>query len=266
MHPKSSFDVGHILWTLTFAAQLVLLVVLVGRNRARRFPWFTAGVALLAFRLMADVLLSGRMANIPFRMISGSLSDLSVVVSLLVVVEVARRAFAGLQRSLWIVNAVGLAVLCCGIMALWGPWPAWKMLMDFSTLGVLRLMQFLAQKGEMLVSLLSVGLGIMVVFFGRRYKAGWRTHAQQIVIGLSAVGVSFLVIYQALQSILRSVRPDLPRPEVDRIVALIGKLENANQVVYLAALLWWIAWLWLDEPGTQAAEAETADEPSPSAD
>jgi hypothetical protein len=254
MHPKSSFDVDHILWTLTFAAQLVLLVVLLGRNRARRFPWFTAGVALFAFRLMADVLLSGRIANILSKQISGSLSDLSVIVSLLVLVEVARRAFVGLQRSLWIVNAVGLVVLCCGIMALWGPWPAWKMLMDSSTLGVLRLMQFLAQKGEMMVSLLSIGLGILVALFGRRYRAGWRTHTQQIVIGLSAIGVAFLVIQQALQSILRSVRPDWPRPEVDRIVALIGNLANANQAVYLVALLWWIAWLWLDEPATPATE------------
>jgi len=28
-------------------------------------------------------------------------------------------------------------------------------------------------------------------------------------------------------------------------------------VVYIAALLWWIVWLWLDEPG--AARMETAE-------
>jgi hypothetical protein len=54
--------VERVLWTLTFAAQLVLLVVLMGRDRARRFPWFTAGIALYALRLMAEILLAGRMA------------------------------------------------------------------------------------------------------------------------------------------------------------------------------------------------------------
>jgi len=29
---------------------------------------------------------------------------------------------------------------------------------------------------------------------------------------------------------------------------LITKLWNANKMVYIAALLWWIVWLWLDEP------------------
>ena len=43
-----AFSARQILWTLTFAAQLVLLVVLLGRDRARRYPWFTAGVVILA--------------------------------------------------------------------------------------------------------------------------------------------------------------------------------------------------------------------------
>ncbi len=59
--------VERILWTLTFAAQLVLLVVLLGRDRARRYPWFTAGIALSALQLMAEVLLTGRMAKLPLQ-------------------------------------------------------------------------------------------------------------------------------------------------------------------------------------------------------
>jgi hypothetical protein len=32
---------------------------------------------------------------------------------------------------------------------------------------------------------------------------------------------------------------------------------NANKAVYVAVLVWWIVWLWLDEPG---AATETAAE------
>ena len=38
--------IERIIWTLTFAAQLVLLVILMGRDRARRYPWFTTGIVL----------------------------------------------------------------------------------------------------------------------------------------------------------------------------------------------------------------------------
>ncbi len=51
------FNTVQILWTLTFAALLVLLVVLLGRDRARRFPWFTASMALTALRLIASRIL-----------------------------------------------------------------------------------------------------------------------------------------------------------------------------------------------------------------
>jgi hypothetical protein len=30
---------------------------------------------------------------------------------------------------------------------------------------------------------------------------------------------------------------------------------NASKLVFLAALVWWIVWLWRDEPGTTAVAA-----------
>ncbi|MDR3799900.1 MAG: hypothetical protein P4K93_17250, partial [Terracidiphilus sp.] len=61
MHLNFDFTTVQILWTLTFAALLVLLVVLLGRDRARRFPWFTASMTLTAVRLLASRMLFGKM-------------------------------------------------------------------------------------------------------------------------------------------------------------------------------------------------------------
>ena len=47
MHFNFDFSTAQVLWTLTFAALLVLLVVLLGRDRAQRFPWFTASIAMM---------------------------------------------------------------------------------------------------------------------------------------------------------------------------------------------------------------------------
>ena len=58
MHSNFDFSASQILWTLTFAALLVLLVVLLGRDRARRFPWFTASIATMGLLLLTSQLLS----------------------------------------------------------------------------------------------------------------------------------------------------------------------------------------------------------------
>ena len=253
MHLNFAFTARQVLWTLTFAAQLVLLVVLLGRDRVRRYPWFTAAIVLFALRLMAEVLLSGRMAGLPLQKIFLTLADLAALVGLLVVVEVARRAFAGAERLTWIIGAVALVAVAAWVLKVWGPWPEWKELAWDSTLGVLRLMQLLAQKADLLMDVLTVEVGLLVVLLGRHFRAGWRSHTQQIAIGLSTVAISWLAVQGAWQIVARTVHPHTQQ-EYERIMALGGRLVNANKVVYLAALVWWIVWLWFDEPGTAVAE------------
>jgi hypothetical protein len=253
MHTHFEFPVRQVLWTLTFAAQLVLLVVLLGRDRARRYPWFTAGIALSALQLMAEVLLSGRMAMLPLQAILLTLADFGVILTLLVVVEVARRAFAGVPRSLWIMNTVGLLAVAGIGLIFWGPWPVGKALALDSTLGRLHLMQLAALKGNLLVNLLTVELGLLVVLFGRHFKAGWRSHTQMISIGLSTAAISWLAVQAVVQFIVKTAHPQ-SRAEYGRVLDLIANLLNANKVVYLAALVWWIVWLWLDEPGAAKPE------------
>ena len=95
-----------------------------------------------------------------------------------------------------IVLAVGVA-----IVAEWGPWPSAKTLLAASTLAFLRMMQLFAQKADLLSDLLTVQLGLLVLLFGSRFKAGWRSHPQQIVIGLSTASISQLAVRVIWQQI-----------------------------------------------------------------
>lgn len=108
MHFNSGFNVVQILWALTFAALLVLLVVLLGRDRAKRFPWFTASMVLVALRLLASRLLFGRMAPMTMSAIFLTLAVVAATVSLIVVVELARRAFLGASRRAWFISTLVL--------------------------------------------------------------------------------------------------------------------------------------------------------------
>jgi hypothetical protein len=274
MHLNFGFSAVQILWTLTFAALLVLLVVLLGRDRARRFPWFTVSIVLMALRMVASRLLFGKMAPIVSSEIFLVLAVVAAIVALLVVVEMARRAFSSASRVAWITATLVLLVVGGVVLVLWGPWPSAKTLFAGSTLGVLRLMQLIAQKAETLADLLVVQLGILVVLFGRRIHAGWRSHVQQIVIGLSTAAMAQLAVRIVWQVIARHTTIHQQADYV-RVMALQEKFFNADSVVYLAALVWWIVCLWIDEPGSKiaagapeqllpAAEAEASQaEPSP---
>ncbi len=256
MHFNFAFTTVQILWTLTFAAQLVLLVVLLGRDRAHRFPWFTTSIVLVALRLLTNRLLYDRLAPLTYNAILIALGDLAVIVGLLVLVEVARRAFTHVQRRTWIAWTLALAAVGALVLAEWGKWPAWKTLTADSRLATLLMMQLAAQKGELLVGVLTVALGLLVVLFGRSYKAGWRSHTQQIMIGLSTAAIAQMAMQAVWQIITHTAQPST-QAEYERILGLRDKLLNANNVAYLAVLVWWIVWLWIDEPGVAADTAPT---------
>jgi hypothetical protein len=253
MHLNFAFTTIQVLWTLTFAALLVLLVVLMGRDRARRFPWFTLSIVLVAVRLLASRLLSGRLPQITMAAVFIALADVAVIVGLLVLVEVARRAFAGAGRRAWLAGTLVTVAVGGGVLAAWGPWPAWKTLLAGSELATLQLMQLAAQKGELLLNVMAVELGLLIVLAGDRFKAAWRSHAQQIAIGLSTSALAQIAVQAVWQLIALKAMPH-SRAEYERVLGLRDKLFNANGAVYIAVLVWWIVWLWLDEPGTASAE------------
>ena len=107
------------------------------------------------------------------------------------------------------------------------------------------------------MALLTVGLGLLVVLFGRRFKAEWRSHTQMIAIGLSTVAIAVLALPATVESIIRTARPN-SQQEYERIVGLMNNLVNAYKLVYLCALIWWIVWLWRDEPEAVKASAGIA--------
>jgi len=255
MHFDWHFTASQILWTLTFAAQLVLMVVLLGRDRARRFPWFTASIVVMALRALCERELYQRLPQLTFIAVVLVLVDLASILGLLVIAELARKAFAGVRRSEFLVNLVGLLLVTAGIMSMWGLWPSWKTLTAESQVATLRVLQLIAQKTELLVDLLNIELGLMVVIFGRKFKAPWKSHTQRIAIGLSTASLGRIVVQIILQFAARTAAPH-SQPELQKVLDLQDRLFNASRALYVAVLVFWIVCLWMDEPGSGTAAAE----------
>jgi hypothetical protein len=245
-----------ILWTLTLATHLVLLVVLLGRDRTRRFFWFTTAIALATLRLIASRLLYGRLPQMTLGGIFVVLADVAMIVSLLVLFEIARRAFGRAGRRARLTWTLTLFLIGGLVLATYGHWPASKTIVPGNLLAWLSLLQLFAQKGDLLVDVLTILLGLLVVVFGRRYGAGWRSHTQRIIIGLSAASLAQLSVQVIWGLIAASARPH-SREEYERVIGLRDNLFNGSSAVYLAVTIWWIVCLWIDERGG-AEPAEVA--------
>jgi hypothetical protein len=256
MHFDFHFTAVSILWTLTFASLLVLLVVLMGRDRARRFPWFTTSIVLVALRLLTNRLLHDKLPPLTMGAVAITLADISVLVGLLVLVEMARNAFRNASARAWTGWGLGLLALGGLVLWKWGPWPQWKAITFDSPIAKLQFMQLLAVKTGLLVDVLSVALGFLVVAFGQRYGAGWRSHVQRIMIGLSTASLAQMGAQGIWEIIARHTTPH-SRAEYEHVLGLQAKLLNTNSAVYLLVLIWWIVCLWIDEPG--AGLASTTD-------
>ena len=255
MHFKFHFTAEEILWTLNFAATLVLLVVLLGRERIRRFPFFTANITLIGLTILAQRLLSHRLAQLVASSVFLVLADLAAVITLLLVIELSRRAFSGAKWPAW---AAGSALLLCGAAAVaifWGKWPPAKTVFDPSTIGHLRLMQLISVKGDLFNHVLAIELFALVVIAGRRFKAGWRSHTQQILVGLSASSATLLIEQAVWQKLIQGMPQT--REGYNHMLDLQNHLLNADSMVTLAVIIWWIVCLWIDEP-KPAQEAATA--------
>lgn len=265
MHFHFNFSGVQILWTLTFASLLVLLAVLIGRERARRFPLFTASIALLGLRLLTDRLLYGRLPQLTTSAVFLSLANLSMLANLLVLAEMGRRAFGSARRRNWILGLVVVLGVAGGVVAVWGPFPPWKTLTAGSELAMLRLLEMCSQKGDLLAALLAVQLGVLVTLLGHRFKAGWHSHTQRIVIGLSTAALALLATRSVLETIGMHTKVHSHK-ELVHLIALQGRIYDANSTVYLAVLIWWIACLWRDEPGEAAKNGADEGPQSPQPD
>lgn len=258
MHFHFPFNALEILWTLTFAAHLVLLVVLMGRDRVARFPWFTASIVLVALRLLTSRILFGKLPQVTMATIFIVVADLSAFLGVMVLLELARRTFRSVRRATWVSWGLGLLVVGGLVLKFWGPWPAWKTMTGGGSMATLNLLQLIAQKGSLFVDVENIAFGLLMVLFGSDFKAGWRSHPWRIAVGLAVASISQLGIQILWQRIAHAAAPH-SMAEYNRVLDLRDRLFNTNSAIYVAVLIWWIITLWADEPWarTRTSQPET---------
>ena len=253
------WTVEQILWALVLAAHLVLLIVLLGRDRTSRFAWFTAVIALSGARLIADHLLHGRLTTVAFYWQTYVGMALDAILGIVVLIELTRRVFssgkAGLLLKLrgWIGWSLVTVIVAGGVLWLWGrPWPSMASLRAQPEEFPLLLTIVFALKAMIFTALLTIEVGLLLRIFGRRFGFGWKSHEQQIALGLSTNALAIVGV-QAIEDLIRHNIHFTTAAERNQLAEHFGRvfsnLENARNSLWFVVLVWWIVWLWRDEPG-----------------
>jgi hypothetical protein len=257
------WNIEQVIWALVLAAHLVLLIVLMGRDRISRFPWFSASVALSTVHLIADHLLHGKLTSVAFFWQSYVGVLLDNIVGLLVLIELTRRVFSNCKAGV-ILNAkgwVGWTFVTVGLAAAavwyWGPWPAWQAMTSDPKQFPLLLVVLSAFKSQLFLVILTVEVGLLMRIFGRRFGSRFTSHTQQIMLGLSTYALGFLAVQSTTDIMKHTVHPTT-REEYQHILKLFANMDNARFALWFLVLVWWIVWLWREEPG--AAFRLTTDE------
>lgn len=256
------FSIEQVLWAILLAAHLTLLVVLIGRDRAARFRWFTAYITLGALALMANHLLHGKLTTVAFYWQNYSLLTLQSIVALFMLNELARQTLLTgktavvLKPKAYVGWGAILVALTAAAVWAWGPWPSMEALQSNPTQLRLLMIVLIGMKGQLGTMILTVLLALVLRFVGTRFGAGWRSHPQQILLGLSTSALAFLAV-QAVNDVLSHTLHPKSRQEYDHAVRLITHMENARTVVWTLALLWILYWVWREEPGAPAQAALT---------
>lgn len=257
------WNIEQIIWALVLAAHLVLLIVLMGRDRIGRFPWFSGSIALSTIHLIADHLLHGKLTSIAFYWQSYVGVLLDAIVGLMVLIELTRRVFSNCRAGV-ILNAkgwVGWTFVTIGVTTAavyyWGPWPDWKAMTADPKQTPLLLVVLAALKSQLFLAILTVEVGLLMRIFGRRFGSRFTSHTQQIMLGLSTYALGFLAV-QSTTDIMKHTLHLTTRAEYEHVMKLFANMDNARFALWFLVLVWWIVWLWREEPG--AAFRLTTDE------
>jgi len=257
------WNIEQILWAFVLAAHLVLLIVLMGRDRTRRFPWFTASIVVSTIRLIADHLLNGKLTAIAFYWQSYTTLLLGAILTLLVLIELARQVFASGKAGLilngkgwlgWTFVTVGVAGVATW---LWSPWPGWQELQGQPAGLPLALLGLAGTRGVIFSAMLTIQVALLIAIFGRRFGSGWRSHPWQLALGLSTNALGYVIVDRIQNSIIEAFKATARTPghhitqqEYDHTVHLLTRLGNVVLTLWIVVLIWWIICLWRDEPGS----------------
>lgn len=214
------------LWAVAFAAQAVLFAVLVGKGRAKQFPFFTT---MVGFDSLQNIVLFLALRYTPraYDLVYWCGQSIDFVLQLAVVYEIARQVFKPFgkwalgARSFW-GTACGLSLAAAAGLTFaaspHAPTSAWAWVI----------------KGDLFAVMFTCMVSIAVLVTARQYGLAWRNHVMGLAQGWTFWAfVTFVV--ETCHSYFGYAFWYVP-------------LANVSSLAVVGAQIYWIFILWQEEP------------------
>jgi len=222
--------VDRIYWAIGFTAHLVLLIVLVIRQRARYFPVFTLLIALNVLRTVELFFVQRYCTKSAYFHAYWSLAIVDIALQLGVIYEMASMVFR--PKGSWAKDV--RHCMCCWIMV--------------SLLVAAGLASFpvpasriwehaLMVRGNIFSAALMSELFVGMIVLAARSGLPWKTHVARITQGLGVYSLAAVAI-------------ELARAYFGIAAGTVkyGELTRLRMTVYLICLVYWIVTLWQQAP------------------
>lgn len=213
------------LWVVGFLDYCVLLAVLIGKHRARRFPVFTSMAVFYNARTILLFLIHHHGSTAAYRDTYWSLAFVDVALQLAVLYEAASKVFCpggqwapGIRRTfLWIIAA---SVTVAAILT-------WLCETPVTTL-----LGTIFQRGDFFSSILVSELFVGMIFLSVTSGLPLRTHVARIVQGLGVPAIAGILI-EALQTYFGHTKS----PTVYNLLTHIQAFTNTATQLFLIVTL-----------------------------
>ena len=223
--PFTRFDLG--LWAASFIGHLILLGVLLSKNRYKEFPAFTAFIVFSVVR----TLILFPLRNSPgyfnaywaLEGVAESLGFAIIFEGASIIFRPAGRWAPDVKTALWITVAASLAVAAA--------------LTYIAAPATIVPVQVVILKGKFLVSTLMAELFVGMIALSARVGLPWRYHVVHICRGLGVYAAFCVVADTALT--FYGIRNGSE---------LYSAVSHVRIILYLSCLTYWIVMLWRKEP------------------
>jgi hypothetical protein len=241
-------DSTRVIWGGGLSVHLILLAVLLRQGRAQRFPFFTLLIVFYILRSLFLFAFYQHMSRLHYTWTFWSFALADLLLQAIVLSELLRGAYqkAGVsQRGRALGGLTGI-VLAGILVYFWGPWPSLTT-PGTDEINFLMVMSVLANKGNLLIAILTLQTMLVLIFTAPRSGLGWSSHTQRIAHGLAFYALINVSVQAAIQKLSQSAG-QLSATQIQSTMHTIQTLGYARTWGYFAAALYWIIFLWRDEP------------------
>jgi hypothetical protein len=232
--------IDFLLWAAGFFGHIVLLAVLLVRDRARTFPIFTTLIVANVVKTLALYLIVHNHGSKHSYLVAySSLAVLDLLLQLGVVYELASHVFRPLGKwtpevrnsSIWIVGISAAIAICLTYLSNTPPSHTW--------------LQGQLIRGNFFSAALISELFVGMIVLSLTVRLPWKTHVARISQGFGFYSIVCILI-EAGHSYLG----------MDHDARISSTLSRIRMVAYLISVGYWIVMLWLDAPAPKELSEE----------